>query len=128
MTKRIVIEIGAQEMKIRKCLEGLNNEELKCEIEFHKEPKNIDEAVYYAINYFQIRSSGMGDRNGKHNARRVTLDTSENLDFRTNQRARDSGPMYRNRYGNDRFKSKGDIKPAQSGFEAEKKRDYELKA
>ncbi|KAH3733260.1 hypothetical protein DPMN_039685 [Dreissena polymorpha] len=89
---------------------------------------NIDEAVYYAVNYVHIRSSGRGDRNGKHNARRVTLDTSENLDFGTNQCARDSGPMYRNRYGNDRFKSIVDIKPAQSGFKAEKSRDCEWKA
>ncbi|KAH3789859.1 hypothetical protein DPMN_168048 [Dreissena polymorpha] len=95
---------------VRKFLDGLNNEELKCEIEFHKEPKNIDEAVYYAVNYVQIRSSGRGDRNGEQNARRVTSEASENLDFRTNQRARDSGPMYRNRYWNERFKTKFDIK------------------
>ncbi|KAH3851865.1 hypothetical protein DPMN_094352 [Dreissena polymorpha] len=36
--------------------------------------------------------------------------------------------MYRNRYWNERFKSKVDIKPAESGFEAENSRDCEMKA
>ncbi|KAH3868752.1 hypothetical protein DPMN_031904 [Dreissena polymorpha] len=91
---------------VRKFLNGINNEDLKCKIKFHKDPKNIDEAVYYAVYYVQIRSSGRGDGNGKHTARRVTSDASKNLDFRTNQRTRDSWPMYRNRYETVDLKAK----------------------
>ncbi|KAH3768931.1 hypothetical protein DPMN_170149 [Dreissena polymorpha] len=75
-------------LQVRKFLDGLSDDELKFKIEFNKDPRNIDEAVYYAVNYIQIRKSGRGERRDKHNARRVTPSYSDDRDFRS---SRDDG-------------------------------------
>ena len=40
---------------VRKFLDGLRDSEARFEIEFHKEPEDIDEAVYHAVNFIQTR-------------------------------------------------------------------------
>ena len=57
---------------VRRFLEGLLDNELKFELEFNKEPANIDEAVYYAVNYMQIKGIGRHDKRGRYQTRRAT--------------------------------------------------------
>ncbi len=42
---------------VRRFLDGLCDEEIRVDVEYHKEPKNIDEAVYHVVNLLQIRNS-----------------------------------------------------------------------
>ena len=44
-----------QEDLVRRFLDGLKDSEAWFEIEFHKEPENIDEAIYHAVNYIQTK-------------------------------------------------------------------------
>ncbi|KAH3813570.1 hypothetical protein DPMN_142031 [Dreissena polymorpha] len=44
-----------QEDFVRTFLDGLRDEEVRSEIEFIKEPEDIDEAVYHVVNYIQTR-------------------------------------------------------------------------
>lgn len=41
---------------VRRFLDGLRNEELSWEVEYIKEPNNIDEAVYHVVNCIQTRN------------------------------------------------------------------------
>ena len=54
---------------VRRFLDGLIDEDLRFAVEFNKEPVNIDEAVYYAVNYGQIKNLGKGERRGRFQAR-----------------------------------------------------------
>ena len=44
-----------QEDLVRKFLDGWKDHEACFEIEFHKEPNDLDEAVYHAINFIQTK-------------------------------------------------------------------------
>ena len=44
-----------QEDLVRRFLDGLKRSEARFEIEFHKEPINIDEAVRHAVNFVQTK-------------------------------------------------------------------------
>lgn len=56
---------------VRQFLNGLYDESIRCEIEFNKDPYNIDEAVYHAVNLIQIRSSIKKDKRGRQDTRRA---------------------------------------------------------
>ena len=63
---------------VRRFLDGLRDEEVRMEVEFNKEPQNIDEAVYYVVNLVQIRNAGRGDRKGRFNMRQsCEIDSGE---------------------------------------------------
>lgn len=57
---------------LRRFLDGIRDEEARFEIEFHKEPSTIDEAVYHVVNFIQTRNC-YGDRRN-----RLARRTSEN--------------------------------------------------
>ena len=40
---------------VRRFLDGLRDEEVRCEVEYVKDPSDIDEAVYHVVNYIQTR-------------------------------------------------------------------------
>ena len=48
-----------REYLVRRFLDGLRHEEVRWEVEYVKEPENIDEAVYYKISNIQPRSMRM---------------------------------------------------------------------
>lgn len=56
-----------QEDLVRRFLDGLKDSEARFEIEFHKEPEDIDDAVYHAVNFIQTkrRSAAVPYRDGK---------------------------------------------------------------
>ena len=45
--------------------DGLYDEDLRFGVEFNKEPRIIDDAVYYAVNFMEIRGLNRGDRQGR---------------------------------------------------------------
>ena len=67
-----------QENLVRRFLDGLKDHEARFEIEFRKEPDDIDTAVYHAVNFLQTRRRSSGenysDRKSKRYVRRATQD------------------------------------------------------
>ena len=65
-----------QEDLVRKFLDGLKDNDARFEIEYNKEPEDIDEAVYHAVNFIQTKrrnkSDTFLDRKLKKYARRAT--------------------------------------------------------
>ena len=62
-----------QEDLVRRFLDGMHDSEARLEIEYHKEPIDIDQAVYHAVNFIQTRRRSSyeesGDRRPKRYAR-----------------------------------------------------------
>ena len=56
---------------VRRFLDGLVDQEVKFEVEYHKEPRNIDEAVFHVVNFIQTRIGIKSDREYKHATRRA---------------------------------------------------------
>ena len=52
---------------VRRFLDGLRDEEVRMEVEFNKEPQNIDEAVYHVVNWVQIKNVSRGERRRRVN-------------------------------------------------------------
>ena len=50
-----------QEDLVRRFLDGLRDSEARFEIEYNKEPDDIDEAVYHAVNFIQTRRRSSDD-------------------------------------------------------------------
>ncbi|KAH3815431.1 hypothetical protein DPMN_143954 [Dreissena polymorpha] len=51
-----------EEDLVRRFLDGLYDEKIKFEVEFNKEPRTVDEAVYNDVNLMQIRNGSRNDR------------------------------------------------------------------
>ena len=64
-----------QEDLVRRFLDGLRDEEARFEVEFHKEPEDIDDAVYHVVNFIQTRRPNYA---AKKQVRRTTPDGSRN--------------------------------------------------
>ena len=69
-----------QEDLVRKFLDGLRDNNVRFEIEYNKEPDDIDEAVYHAVNFIQTRRRSNPDtfieKKFKKFARRATEEQS----------------------------------------------------
>ena len=67
-----------QEDLVRRFLDGMRDSEARFEIENHKEPDDIDEAVYHAVNFIQTRRRSsqvaFGDKKFKKYVRRANLE------------------------------------------------------
>ncbi|MEW8544187.1 MAG: zinc finger CCHC domain-containing protein, partial [Candidatus Thiodiazotropha sp.] len=65
-----------QEDLVRRFLDGLKDHEARFEVEYHKEPEDIDQAVYHVVNFIQTRrrnySDMYADRKAKKFARRAS--------------------------------------------------------
>ena len=59
-----------QEDLVRRFLDGLRDSEARFEIEFHKEPEDIDAAVYHAVNFIQTRRRSSYDTYAEKKARK----------------------------------------------------------
>lgn len=73
-----------QEDLVRRFLDGLRDHEARFEIEFHKEPSNIEEAVYHAVNFVQTKrrssTEAYTDRKFKKSIRRTSPDSEDESD------------------------------------------------
>jgi len=67
-----------QEDLVRKFMDGLQDEDMRFELEFNKEPNTIDEAVYYAVNWVQLKGR---NRRKRHEVRRLHEDGEKEYDF-----------------------------------------------
>ena len=47
-----------QEDLVRRFLDGLRDSDARFEIEYNKEPEDIDEAVYHTVNFVQTKHRG----------------------------------------------------------------------
>jgi hypothetical protein len=72
---------------VRKFLDGLLDQDTKFEVEYHKEPKDIDEAVYHVVNLIQTKGGSRHDRQGRHSARRAYENQREDSRDRSNERS-----------------------------------------
>ena len=76
-----------QEDLVRRFLDGLVDDEARFEVEYHKEPSTIDDAVYQVVNFLQTKhqsnSAPYGERKMRKFVRRTTSpdDASDNEDF-----------------------------------------------
>ena len=65
-----------QEDLVRRFLDGLKDNEARFEVEYHKEPTDIDTAVYHVVNFIQTRrrsnSNTHSERKFKHPVRRTS--------------------------------------------------------
>lgn len=64
---------------VRRFLDGLKDEELKFQVEYHKEPSNIDEAVFHVVNLIQTRNASKSDRRNKHIIRQSLVEVPNEL-------------------------------------------------
>ena len=73
-----------QEDLVRRFLDGLRDNDARFEIEYNKEPEDIDEAVYHAVNFMQTKhrsaSEAPTDRKFKRYARRMSEDSESSGD------------------------------------------------
>ena len=65
-----------QEDLVRRFLDGLRDDEARFEVEFNKEPENIDDAVYHVVNFIQTRrqTDYNPEKKGKRYARRAMIE------------------------------------------------------
>ena len=56
---------------VRRFLDGLQDDELRFEVEYNKEPRDIDEAVFYTVNYMQIKGINQQDKKSRFQACRA---------------------------------------------------------
>ena len=54
---------------VRRFLDGLRDDDVRFEVEYHKEPETIDEAVFHVVNFIQTRNIRDRDRRNRDNAR-----------------------------------------------------------
>jgi hypothetical protein len=62
---------------VRRFLDGLYDEEIRFEVEFNKEPRTIDEALYHAVTLIQIRNMQRDARKNRGVVRRAVDDDSD---------------------------------------------------
>ncbi|MCG8046378.1 MAG: hypothetical protein N0E48_12120, partial [Candidatus Thiodiazotropha endolucinida] len=66
-----------QEDLVRRFLDGLKDSDARFEIEYNKEPDDIDEAVYHAVNFIQTRRRSSSEAYVDKKLKRYTRRTSE---------------------------------------------------
>ena len=73
-----------QEDLVRKFLDGLKDNDARFEIEYNKEPEDIDQTVYHAVNFIQTRRRSnqetFADKKYKKFVRRATEEMSYDMD------------------------------------------------
>lgn len=63
---------------VRRFLDGLMDDDIRFEVEYHKEPRNIDEAVFHVVHLIQTRNMG-DDRKGKRGTRRTVTNPEQQI-------------------------------------------------
>lgn len=77
---------------VRRFLDGLLDDDARFEVEYHKEPRNIDEAVFHVVNLIQTRNINEHDRRNRRSSRRVTQNL-ETADYQMQAINRVPAPM-----------------------------------
>lgn len=69
-----------QEDLVRRFLDGLKDSEARFEIEYNKEPEDIDDAVYHAVNFMQTRRRSSRDTYADRKFKKYARRTSQGSD------------------------------------------------
>ncbi|MCG8032792.1 MAG: hypothetical protein JAZ03_11540, partial [Candidatus Thiodiazotropha taylori] len=70
-----------QEDLVRRFLDGLKDHDARFEVEYHKEPEDIDEAVYHVVNLIQTRRRNFYDTQMDKKSRRFARRASQVSDL-----------------------------------------------
>ena len=70
-----------QEDLVRRFLDGMKDNEARFEIEFHKEPGDIDQAVYHPVNFIQTKHRNSPDYYNDRKFKKYVRRTSQESDF-----------------------------------------------
>ena len=71
-----------EEDLVRRFLDGLRDDDIRFEVEYHKEPDTLDKAVYHVVNMIQTRNNR--DRRYRDNTRRAAdTDDLEQVTYQT---------------------------------------------
>ena len=78
----IKVHANRDEDLLRKFLDGLFDEKARFQVEYVKEPRDIDEAVYQVVDFQEIchhplMTDGSYERRGKRNVRAVSFATTD---------------------------------------------------
>ena len=73
-----------QEDLVRRFLDGLKDHEARFEVEYHKEPVDIDTAVYHVVNFIQTRRRNSSDTYADRKFKRSVRRTSQESDVEDN--------------------------------------------
>ena len=86
-------EATRQEDLVRRFLDGLRDSDARFEVEYNKEPVNIDEAVFHVVNFVQTRRRGSSeeysDRKFKKYTRRTNLESDGSSDEDAQEKGND---------------------------------------
>ena len=63
---------------VRRFLDGLRDDDIRCDVEYIKEPADIDEAVYHAVNLIQTKRSTHGPYSDRR-MKKVLRSTNQNV-------------------------------------------------
>ena len=70
-----------QQDLVRRFLDGMKDNEARFEIEFYKEPDDIDQAVYHAVNFIQTKRRNSPDYYNDRKFKKYVKRTSQGSDF-----------------------------------------------
>ena len=73
-----------QEDLVRRFLDGLKDHDARFEVEYHKEPTDIDTAVYHVVNFIQTRRRNSSDTYADRKFKRSVRRTSQESDVEDN--------------------------------------------
>ena len=73
-----------QEDLVRRFLDGLKDHEARFEVEYHKEPLDIDTAVYHVVNFIQTRRRNSFDTYADRKYKRLVRRTSQESEAEDN--------------------------------------------
>lgn len=59
---------------VRRFLDGLLDDDARFEVEYHKQPTTIDDAVFHVVNFMQTKKTGNGEKRNKQTRRLLEED------------------------------------------------------
>lgn len=68
---------------VRRFLDGLLDDNARFEVEYHKQPTTIDDAIFHVVNFMQTRKTGNGEKRNKQTRR--LLEKEEDLVYRVRE-------------------------------------------
>ena len=66
---------------VRRFLDGLRDDQIRFQVEYHKEPETIDEAVFHVVNLIQTRGRRDLERRHTENTRRLDLQQNQSTEI-----------------------------------------------
>ncbi|MCG7879269.1 MAG: retrotransposon gag domain-containing protein, partial [Candidatus Thiodiazotropha endolucinida] len=78
-----------QEDLVRRFLDGLRDSDARFEIEYNKEPEDIDEAVYHAVNFIQTKHRGSADSSSDRKFKRYARRAKQEEDGSASEESQD---------------------------------------